>query len=101
MAFARSGVLGLLAIGLLSCSQNKVATLARCQLEADKFYQGYQTDDTTNPRSRFMIACMKSDGYDFDISSPDCDSKHALPTQPSCYVNPSLFFWIKSHFFGD
>ena len=28
--------------------------------EADRFYQGYQTDDTTSPRSKYTIDCMAS-----------------------------------------
>ena len=60
--------------------------MGNCQAEADRFYQGYQNDDVNNPRSRYIIECMASKGYEFDISPSGCDSRHSLPIQPACYV---------------
>src|SRR5260221_6291579 len=86
-ALVRAALLTVSAINLLGCSQNKTASLAECQREADRFYQGYQTDDATNPRSQYIIECMASRGYDFDISSAECDSRRSLPTQSTCYAS--------------
>jgi hypothetical protein len=86
-ALARVSVLTVGTINLLGCSQEKTISLAECQREADRFYQGYQTDDPSNPRSKYIIECMTSKGYDFDISSNKCDSRRALPTQSTCYAS--------------
>jgi len=63
--------------------------MASCRVEADRFYQGYNNVEVNNPRSQYIIACMATKGYNFDISSSDCESQHPLPTQVSCYVAKS------------
>ena len=83
----RGAFLIVCAVNLSSCSQDKTIALAGCQTEADRFYQGYQTDDAANPRSKYIIECMASKGYGFDISSVECDSRRALPTQSTCYAS--------------
>jgi len=70
---------------LVSCAPEKSRIVDACRSEADRFFQGYQTDDVNNPRSRYIIECMASKGYLFEISSTDCDSRRSLPTQPACY----------------
>lgn len=80
-------VLILLMIVAEGCSPGKQNDLHACRMDADRFYQGYQADDVDNPRSRYIISCMAAKGYEFDISSVDCDSKHSLPTQSTCYVS--------------
>jgi hypothetical protein len=86
-ALVRTALLAVSAMTILSCSQSKTISLADCQTEADRFYQGYQTDDPSNPRGRYIIECMASKDYDFDISSVECDSRRALPAQSACYVS--------------
>jgi hypothetical protein len=86
-ALVRAALLTASAINLLGCSQSKTVSLADCQTEADRFYQGYQTDDPSNPRSQYIIECMASKGYDFDISSVECDSRRALPAQSACFAS--------------
>ena len=76
-------------IFLGGCSPDRASDLAACRTEADKFYQGYQADDVNNPRSRYIISCMAAKGYEFDISPTDCDSRHSLPVQSTCYASPS------------
>ena len=93
MAFALGGCLP---------DQSKASDVAACQIEADRFYQGY-TDrfyqgyngvDVNNPRSQYIIECMAAKGYDFEISPADCDGKRALATQPACYAPQSWMAWI-------
>src|SRR5262249_54146915 len=55
--------------------------LGLCQIEADRLFQGYQTNDPNNPKSRFIIYCMITKGYVFDISPAESDSRHPLPSQ--------------------
>jgi hypothetical protein len=74
-------------IVLAGCSSGKAQDVAACRLEADKFYQAYRDDDVTNPRSRYIIECMASKGFNFDVSPADCDSQRSLPTQQTCYVS--------------
>jgi hypothetical protein len=76
-------------IALGGCSFGKAQDVAECRTQADKFYQAYQDDDVANPRSRYIIECMASKGYEFDISPADCDSRHPLSTQQTCYVSAS------------
>ena len=76
-----------LLIGLTGCSSGKAEYVTTCQKEADKFYQGYRDDDSTNPRGRYIIECMASNGYSFDITPASCDSRHPLVTQGACYVS--------------
>jgi hypothetical protein len=71
--------------------QVKSADVTACRDEADRFYQAYNNADISNPRSKFIIACMASKGYNFEVSPADCDSRHALVTQSTCYVSKS---WI-------
>ena len=78
-------------VTLAGCSQDKAAAIDACQTEADRFFQGYRTDDVTNPRSRYVIECMAAKGLDFDITPAGCDSRKALPSQPACYVSN---FWF-------
>ena len=65
---------------------DKSQVVDACRREADRFYQGYQTDDVNNPRSRYIIECMDSKGFEFDISPPGCDGRYSLSTQAACYV---------------
>jgi hypothetical protein len=74
--------------------QGTAKNMTTCRLEADRFYQGFNTVDVNNPRSQYIIACMAAKGYDFDISSADCDSRHPLTTQPTCYVSSNWLAWI-------
>jgi len=78
-------------VALGNCSSGKAQGVASCQADADRFYQAYRDDDVANPRGRYIIECMASKGYEFDISSADCDSRRALLTQQTCYVSAS---WI-------
>ena len=74
--------------------QGTAKNVTACRVEADRFYQGYNTIDVNNPRSQFIIACMAAKGYDFDISPADCDGRHPLTTQPTCYVRNNWLAWI-------
>ncbi len=84
----------LAAFVVAGCSPDHAKDVAACGVEADRFYQGYNTADANNPRSQYVIACMAAKGYDFDVSSADCDSRHSLVTQPTCYVARGWMAWI-------
>jgi hypothetical protein len=88
----------LAAVTLGGCLPDQAKDLAACRKEADRFYQGYQAVDVDNPRSRYIIACMAAKGYDFRISPADCDSRHPLPTQPSCYTSNKWLAWVVDRF---
>jgi len=87
----RRAVFLMMLVGLGSCSSGKAQDVAACQAEADRFYQAYRDDDVANPRGRYMVECMASKGYEFDVSPANCDSRRALLTQQACYVPTS---WI-------
>jgi hypothetical protein len=87
----RPAVMVLIFIALAGCSSGKAQDLAACRAEADRFYQGYRDDDAANPRGRYIVECMASKGYEFNVSPADCDSGRALLAQQACYVSTS---WI-------
>jgi len=85
----------LLAFTAGGCLPNQVTEkITLCRMEADRFYEGYNTADVNNPRSQYIIACMAAKGYDFDVSSADCDSRRPLTTQPACYIPNNWLAWI-------
>jgi hypothetical protein len=94
----RCGLVLVTAISLGGCLPEQAKNVTTCRTEADRFYQGYQSADVDNPRSRYIIACMASKGYDFDVSPADCDSRRPLPTQPACYKPNSWPAWITDQF---
>lgn len=88
----------LMAIGLGGCVPNQAKDVATCQAEANRFYQTYKAVNPDDPSSQYIIACMAAKGYDFTISPADCDSRHPLPTQPTCYVPNGWLDWIIDRF---
>jgi len=82
-------------INLAGCSTNKVTDMAACQNEADRFYQGRQAADMDDPRSRYIIECMATKGYDFDVYPAACNDRHPFPTQPACFVRSN---WLARMF---
>jgi hypothetical protein len=90
----REVVLLLAAFALGGCLLDKSKDVADCRIEADRFYQGYNAVDVNNPQSRYIIACMATKGYVFDISPDKCDSRHPLATQPTCYTPHNWSAWI-------
>lgn len=98
----REALFLLFALALGGClpGQVKAKDMASCRIEVDRFYQGYNTVDVNNPRSQYIIACMTAKGYDFDVSSADCDSRHPLASQSSCYVHRSWLALIVDQFRG-
>jgi len=91
-------VLLLVAFAVAGCLPDQAKDVAACRIEADRFYQGYNTVDVNNPRSQYVIACMVAKGYDFDVSPAACDSRHPLPTQPTCYTSSNWLAWILGQF---
>lgn len=82
------------ALTLGGCFQNQAKDVAVCQKEADRFYQSNEAFDASGPRSRYIIGCMASKGYHFDITPADCDSRRPLSTQPTCYAPNGWLAWI-------
>ena len=91
---ARTGIALLAALALGGCLNDKATDIAACTMRADLFY-GYPTYDVNSPRSRFIIGCMATKGYNFDISPADCDSRHPLPIQPNCYTADGWLGWVR------
>ena len=87
-------------INLAGCSTNKVTDMAACQNEADRFYQGRQAADMDDPRSRYIIECMATKGYDFDVYPAACNDRHPFPTQPACFVRSNWLARTLDHFVG-
>jgi hypothetical protein len=85
----------LAAINLAACSPNKTTDMAACQNEADRFYQGRQDADMDDPRSRYIIECMATKGYDFDVYPAACTDRHPFPIQPACFVRSN---WLARMF---
>ena len=76
----------LVAFAVGGCLPDQAKEVTTCRMEADRFFRGYNSADVNNPRSQYIVACMAAKGYDFDISPANCDSRHTLSTQPTCYV---------------
>jgi len=83
----RRVVVLLVGLTLGGCLPDQAKDVASCQAEADRFYQTYRAVDVRDPGSQYIIACMAAKGYDFTIAPAECDSRHALPTQPTCYTS--------------
>jgi hypothetical protein len=88
----------LAAFALGGCLPDQAKDVADCRVEADRFYQGYNAVDVNNPRSRYIIDCMATKGYDFNISPDKCDSRHPLATQQTCYASNNWLVWIIDQF---
>ena len=88
----------LAAITLGGCLPDQAKDVAACQTEADRFYEGDRAVDVDNPRSQYIISCMAAKGYDFDYLPADCDSRHPLATQPTCYAPKIWPAWIADKF---
>jgi hypothetical protein len=80
------------------CSRQPTLDVATCRTEADRFYQAFNAVDADSPRGRYIIACMAAKRYDFDVGQADCDSRHPLPTQPTCYARNGWLDWIIDRF---
>ena len=76
----RREVILFMAFALGGCwsDQGKASDVAACQIEADRFYRGYNGIDVNNPRNQYIIECMATKGYDFEVSPADCDGRRAL-----------------------
>lgn len=94
----RREVLFIAALAVAGCLPDQAKDLTACRIQADRFYQGYDDVDVNNPRSRYMIACMAAKGYDFNFSPADCDSRHPLAIQPTCYAPNSWPAWLIDQF---
>jgi hypothetical protein len=88
----------LMAITLGGCLPDQDKDLAACQSEADRFYQGYNAVDPDDPRSQYIIECMATRGYEFDVLPAGCDSSRPFPNQPACYTPNRRFSWIIDRF---
>jgi hypothetical protein len=97
----RREVVLLAAFAVGGCLPDQAKDVTDCRVEADRFYQGYSAVDVNDPRSQYIIACMASKGYDFDISPANCDSRHPLATQPTCYASHNWLAWIIDQFRAD
>jgi hypothetical protein len=76
----------LLPVMVGGCMPDQSRVMAACQSEVMRFYPVYIASDLDDPGTRYIVACMKSKGYDLSVAAADCDSKYALPTQPTCYA---------------
>jgi hypothetical protein len=88
----------LMTVALEGCVPDQTKDVSACQSEANRFFQTYKAVDPDDPSSRYIIACMATKGYDFTISPADCDSRHALPTQPTCYIPDRWLGWLIDKF---
>src|SRR5437868_15225257 len=88
------------AIILSGCfpDQTKSKDMLACRDEADRFYQAYNNADVNSPRSKYIVACMAAKGYSFEISSADCDSRHSLAIQSTCYASQGWTSWVIDRF---
>lgn len=89
------GVVLLLLLNLQSCLPDQTKSLTACQKEADQFFMAYRNDDPQNPRSRYIIECMATKGYDFTVEPDACDNRYPLTTQPTCYSPHGWLNWIQ------
>jgi hypothetical protein len=82
-------------LNLAACVPEPTRALADCQKEADRFFMTYRNDDPENPRSRYIVECMASKGYDFTVEPKGCDNRYPLTTQPACYSRQGWLKWIE------
>jgi hypothetical protein len=98
MKHIEGAVVLLAAINLAGCSPNKSTDMAACQTEADRFYQGRKVADMDDPRSRYIIECMATKGYEFDVYPAACSDRDPFPTQPACFVRSNWLARMFDHF---
>jgi hypothetical protein len=79
-------VFALLTLAPGGCMPDQSKVMSACLTEVKRFYPAYVASNMDDPGIRYIIACMEAKGYDFSISAADCNSKHPLPTQPTCYA---------------
>jgi hypothetical protein len=79
-------VLTLALPSLAGCFPDQAKDEASCEAQASRFFAIYHAVDPNAPASRYIIECMQAKGYRFTLAPEDCDSRHALPTQPACYT---------------
>jgi hypothetical protein len=91
----RRGVGLVLLLNLGACLPDQSESLANCQKDADRFFMAYRNDDPENPRSRYIIECMATKGYDFTVEPTDCDSRRPFTTQPACFSPRGWLNWIE------
>jgi hypothetical protein len=89
------------AVTLTGCVQSKEEDMKACVVQADHFFGEYGAFDFRSPRSQFIIGCMITKGYDFDITPDDCDSHHPLPSQTTCYSASGWLDWLNNKFNAD
>jgi hypothetical protein len=65
-------------IGIGGCAPGKMHETEACETETLRFYPIGSGD-------RFMIECMDSKGYEFDVASAECKSKTRMVMQSACY----------------
>ena len=93
----RAIILLTIMMALISCSQERENVLTACEVQADRFYQRYQSASSDDPRSQYIIGCMATKHYRFDISSPSCVSHRPFASQFACYAPVDWFAWIIDH----
>jgi hypothetical protein len=92
MCMRYAALLFLLSI-LTGCVPHQAKDVAACVMEAKRFYHMYKAVDPEDPSSKYVISCMAAKGYQFTILPSDCDSRHALPTQATCYEPTNWSDW--------
>jgi hypothetical protein len=88
----------LAAAALNGRSKDKAADMSACIVQADSFFGDLRAFDVESPRSQFIIGCMASKGYAFDIAPAACDSHRPLAAQSSCYSADDWLYWIITKF---
>ena len=82
----RYAIVILVAAVVAGCMPDQSKDLAACKIEVMRFYPLYVASRLEDPGTRYIIGCMAEHGYDLEVSAKDCDSRHPLPTQATCYA---------------
>ena len=91
---AVSSAVILIALTLGGCLPDRAIVLAACDKDAGRFYATYKAINPDDPSSQYIIGCMATKGYDFTVAPKDCDGRHPMPRQATCYVPSGWFDWI-------
>ena len=83
------------AVAVAGCTPDQAKDMAACQAEVMRFYPAYIASKLEDPGTRYIIGCMAARGYEFEVTSADCNSRYPLPTQAACYAPRN---WIAGAF---
>jgi hypothetical protein len=74
---------------LAGCNSDQKQQIAACQLEAIRIYPNGELYVGSKVEA-YIITCMASHGYEWDIGDKQCHVENSMATNPHCYAKRLL-----------